>query len=175
MRANARAGRTNRLLAPLAKKVLSGFSKVEKFSVSTILTGNPVRSDIALVLQCMSGSLMMGNPFVCWCLGELRCRSAESAYPEHCPNALPYGNYGSCIRVVRQGRCADSSVQRSVRRGSCFAVHRRYGKRLRLSGPLSFRAGAMTVSELSTVGRPAILIPIPMPQTIINMRTPRRW
>lgn len=161
--ANARAGRTNRLLAPLAKKVLTGFSKVEKFSVSTIWTGNPVRSDIALVPPMHERELDDGQPVRVLVLGG--SQGAE-VLNQLIPEALSKCASVRQLRVVHQsGPGKDAGLIARYNALSVEAVVSPFiddmANAYAQADLVISRAGAMTVSELCIVGRPAILIPYP--------------
>ncbi len=164
--ANAIAGLTNRLLARLADRVMTGFPACRGLSGDKVIyTGNPVRPEIAalpapearlpaapparLRLLVVGGSqgARVFNQTVPAALGRLA--------PERRPEVWHQcgrGNGEATRAAYRAAGVADARVEEFI-----DDMARAYGwTHLALC-----RAGAMTVAELAGAGCPAILVPYP--------------
>lgn len=156
---NAAAGMTNRILAKFAKKILMGFSGAF-VNKKALLVGNPVReSVINLPTKIISESLMPLKVLIVG--GSLGAKVLNDLLPE----------------VVAQFPTGTLSVVHQTGKGHLHAVQKAYQDKQQEVDVQEFitdmdksyawadlvicRAGALTVSEISVVGLPAIFIPLP--------------
>ena len=161
---NAVAGTTNRMLAPLADKVITGFPDAFKSTISFEVLGNPVRADLiragdhqqydfdgsrALHLLVLGGSLGAKplNDTLPLAVGKLLSEGAElevwhQAGDAHADSVVQaYGKKSDGIRVA-------PFIEDMAAAYAWADV-------------VVCRAGALTVAELAIMGRPAILVPLP--------------
>ncbi|PLW70376.1 undecaprenyldiphospho-muramoylpentapeptide beta-N-acetylglucosaminyltransferase [Pseudohalioglobus lutimaris] len=163
---NAVAGTTNRMLAPLADKIVAGFDGAFSDDREVAVLGNPVRADLitaagaaeydydgqrAMRLLVLGGSLG-ARPINEIMPGVVRSLLSGDTYPteilhqageQHAADvAAQYGDLISAtVRVVPFIEdMADAYIWSDL---------------------VICRAGALTVSELAVTGRPAILVPLP--------------
>ncbi|MDR9454706.1 MAG: undecaprenyldiphospho-muramoylpentapeptide beta-N-acetylglucosaminyltransferase [Spiribacter sp.] len=160
---NAIAGLTNRLLARLASRVLTGLEAEFSHHVAAEFTGNPVREAIAALpapttryaeRQGPMRLLVMGGS-----LGALTLNRIVPAALARLPgDQRPEVRHQAGPRTLETARqaYADARVEATV---SAFIddMAEAYG----WCDLVICRAGALTVSELATAGVPAILVPYP--------------
>ncbi len=161
--ANAVSGLTNRLLAPLAQRVLAGFEDVSRLGPGTLWTGNPVRPDIVAVAMPAERGLAQAQQIRLLVLGGSQ---GAQIINEALPSALQRAAHGAMLQVTHQsGAGRDDSVRKAYRQAGIQATVIAFIDDM--AGAYSSadlviaRAGAMTVSELCAVGLPAILLPYP--------------
>lgn len=164
---NAVLGRANRLLAPRMDRIATAFEETEGLRDAdrpkSVRTGNPVRPEIAALAgrpyptpgaSDRLDLLVFGGSQGARIFGEVVPRAVER---------LPAGLRGrlSVVQQVRSGQVEE--VRETYRRLAVAADIRPFfddmPTRLAAAHLLVCRAGASTVAELTTVGRPAILIP----------------
>lgn len=164
---NAVAGTTNRMLAPLASRVIAAFSGAFKEQVEYTVLGNPVRrSLVAAAAAAGRGYDYSGErPLRLLVLGgSLGARPINRILPD-------------TVRAVRnQG--GQLEVWHQTGEAHIDAVNEDYGDLLDEGIQLApfiedmaaaydwadlvlCRAGALTVSELAIMGCPSILVPLP--------------
>ncbi|HEY6130568.1 MAG TPA: undecaprenyldiphospho-muramoylpentapeptide beta-N-acetylglucosaminyltransferase [Halioglobus sp.] len=161
---NAVAGTTNRMLAPLATKIVAGFAGAFSADIAYTVTGNPVRRQLVLARAASrydySGQralrlLVLG--------GSLGARPLNEVVP-------------AAIHTLRAEGAA-IEVWHQTGAGHEENVRDRYGRELDgvrvapfiddMAGAYAWadlvlcRCGALTIAELSMMGRPAILVPLP--------------
>lgn len=163
---NAVAGTTNRLLAPLADRIMAGFPGAFTGREHTV-SGNPVRRDLVQAAAEHSYSYSAQRPLHLLVLG-----GSLGAQPIN--QALP----GAVARLLGERGEVALEVWHQAGEAHAQGLMDQYGEHLQ--GPVrvsSFiedmataycwadlvlcRAGALTVSELAVTGRPAILVPLP--------------
>jgi UDP-N-acetylglucosamine--N-acetylmuramyl-(pentapeptide) pyrophosphoryl-undecaprenol N-acetylglucosamine transferase len=163
---NAVAGTTNRMLAPLASKILAGFPGAFGENVAYTLTGNPVRRELLAARVDHVYDYTGQRPLRLLVLGgSLGARPINEVLP------------GAIQQLVSdQNRVVE--VWHQTGEGHEGDVRRRYGLLLDegvMVAPfiedmaaayawadlVLCRCGALTIAELSIVGRPAILVPLP--------------
>jgi len=163
---NAVAGTTNRMLAPLASRVVAGFSGAFAGKVEFTVLGNPVRRELveagAASLYDYDGNrslhlLVLG--------GSLGAQPINNMIPLAVRRLLKSG--GTRIEVWHQA--GDAHAQQV---GESYAellggIARVAPFIENMAGAYAWadlvicRAGALTVAELAIMGRPAILVPLP--------------
>jgi UDP-N-acetylglucosamine--N-acetylmuramyl-(pentapeptide) pyrophosphoryl-undecaprenol N-acetylglucosamine transferase len=159
---NARAGLTNRLLAPLARRVMEAFPGTFKTVIKVLHTGNPLRKSFidatanvtenaenrALRLLVVGGSLGAArlNEVVPQALAALDI----AARPEFWHQAGK--------RNIDSARSAYAAAGIDARLESFIDdMAAAYG----WADVVLCRAGAMTIAELAAAGVPSILVPFP--------------
>ena len=158
---NSIAGMSNKVLAKLAARVLSGFPDVLK---RTEWCGNPVRADIAALPEpkeryaARSGKL---NVLVVG--GSLGAQALNEAMPK----ALALMNEQDRPNVVHQtGKKNLETVRQLYKQAGVNADIRPFlddmATQYAHADVLICRAGALTIAELAAVGVASVLIPLPI-------------
>ncbi|WP_283745636.1 undecaprenyldiphospho-muramoylpentapeptide beta-N-acetylglucosaminyltransferase [Sideroxydans sp. CL21] len=158
---NSIAGMSNKVLAKLAARVLSGFPDVLK---RTEWCGNPVRADIAALPEpkeryaARSGKL---NVLVVG--GSLGAQALNEAMPK----ALALMNEQDRPNVVHQtGKKNLETVQQLYKQAGAKADIRPFlddmATQYAHADVLICRAGALTIAELAAAGVASVLIPLPI-------------
>ena len=157
---NSIAGLSNKLLAKLSTRVLSGFPDVLK---GTQWCGNPVRADIAALpapQQRFAGRSGKLNVLVVG--GSLGAKALNEAMPQALA-LLPEENRP---RVIHQtGKQHFAAVQQLYRQAGVQADIRPFLDDMAAcyadADVVICRAGALTIAELAAAGVASILIPFP--------------
>jgi UDP-N-acetylglucosamine--N-acetylmuramyl-(pentapeptide) pyrophosphoryl-undecaprenol N-acetylglucosamine transferase len=163
---NAVLGRANRFLARFADALALGFAGTARTpqGIATRITGNPVRPGIASLSGLAYVPPDDGILRLLVVGGSLGARVFSDTVPPALA-ALPDG-LRARLRVVQQCRTEDLDRVRGAYREAGIAADlapfftdmaERYAAAHLVIG----RAGASTCAELATVGRPAILVPLP--------------
>ena len=157
---NSIAGMSNKVLAKLATRVLSGFPEVLK---GTQWCGNPVRADIAALSEPQARFAgRSGKLNVLVVGGSLGAQALNEALPQ----ALAMLNESERPHVLHQtGKRHFDAVQKLYAQAGVSADIRaflddmanQYGK----ADVVICRAGALTVAELAAAGVASVLIPFP--------------
>lgn len=161
---NAVAGTTNRLLAPLADKVVAGFPAAFRADINFEVLGNPVRADLVRAGaeqhfdydgQRALHLLILG--------GSLGARPLNETLPLAVKKLL---SGGASLEVWHQAGEAHADVveqaygaNRDVIRVAPFIED--MVAAYAWADVVVCRAGALTVAELAIMGCPAILVPLP--------------
>lgn len=154
-------GTTNRMLSMIATKVLEAFPESFEMKKQAICTGNPLRKEIeALALNSSKKEnkrfhlLVLGGSLGAAVLNETvpaalnRLSNLENIEVRH----------QSGERTINQARKAYDNVNVDV---TICAFIKEMAEAYRWADLVICRAGAMTVSELSAVSLPGILVPLP--------------
>jgi len=164
---NALLGRANRLLAPRAARIATSFAETQgirpRDRAKAELTGNPVRPAVAMMRGVSYPAVTNDAPFNILVLGGSQGARILGAVVPRAIAALDPA-LRQRIAIAQQARPEDLEAARAVYRDAAIAAEtatffddvpaRLAGAHLVIS-----RAGASTVAELGTVGRPAILVP----------------
>lgn len=168
---NAYPGVTNKMLAKRVKKVMLAVEAAKKYfdSSSVVITGNPVRSEIltadkdssrkALNLDARPVVLSFGGSLgarkINEAVADLAARSGKDKKYQH---IHAYGSYGDWFSqlVMDKGtdisKCDNLDIRPYIdNMPECMAA----------ADLVICRAGAITLSEIQAMGKPAILIPSP--------------
>lgn len=157
---NSVAGLSNRVLAHIAQKVISGFPDVLP---RAIWCGNPVRSDIAALpapgqrYAARSGRLhvlVIGGSLGAKAINETLPQALALLAPELRPDVLHQTgkqHYAAVQQAYRQ-----AGVQAEIK-PFMDEMARHYGN----ADLVICRAGALTIAELAAAGVASILIPFP--------------
>jgi UDP-N-acetylglucosamine--N-acetylmuramyl-(pentapeptide) pyrophosphoryl-undecaprenol N-acetylglucosamine transferase len=164
---NVVLGRANRLLAPRARRIATGFAAARGLRPAdrarAVHTGNPVRPTIRAVgdspYQPPTASielLVVGGSQGARIFGEIVPPALR---------ALPPG-LRARLRVSQQARPEDAATVGTQYRelgisAEIASFFHDMPERLRRAHLVICRAGASTIAELAAAGRPAILVPYP--------------
>lgn len=166
---NAVLGRANRFLAPHASCIATSFREMvglpAEIAARTRFTGNPVRGNV-LALRATAYRPIDRS-------GEIRLlvfggSQGASVFARVVPEALVSlpRELASRLRVVQQCRADDveSVKARYAANGIAAEILPFFSdlpERMAAAHLVIARSGASTVAELTTIGRPAILVPYP--------------
>jgi UDP-N-acetylglucosamine--N-acetylmuramyl-(pentapeptide) pyrophosphoryl-undecaprenol N-acetylglucosamine transferase len=163
---NAVAGTTNRMLAPLATRIFAGFPGAFRKGITYSVPGNPVRRELLAARAERVYDYAGQRPMRLLVVGgSLGARPINEVVP-------------SAINSLMQDRGAVIEVWHQTGGGHDADTRQRYGLLLdqgvRVAPYIEdmaqaytwadlvlCRSGALTVAELSIMGRPAILVPLP--------------
>ncbi|MBN9437269.1 undecaprenyldiphospho-muramoylpentapeptide beta-N-acetylglucosaminyltransferase [Bosea sp. (in: a-proteobacteria)] len=163
---NAVAGRANRFLAGRVKVIATGFAEVGGLSAAQAakcrLVGNPVRP---AVLQAASpypsldgrvNLLVFGGSQGARVMADIVPPAIQLLSPEE----------RARISVVQQARAEDGERVRGIYAGlgvkaEIAPFFKDLPARMAASHLVIARSGASTIAELSVIGRPALLVPLP--------------
>ncbi|WP_193182846.1 undecaprenyldiphospho-muramoylpentapeptide beta-N-acetylglucosaminyltransferase [Nisaea sediminum] len=164
---NAVLGRANRFLAPHASKIATSFREMtnlsERESAKCHFTGNPVRDNVL----ALRGEKIVASdgPVNLLVFGGSQGATVFS-------NVVPAGiaelpeNLRSRLRITQQSRAEDiERVKAEYQRLGVAADIRAFfddlPDRMASADLVIARSGASTIAELTTLGRPSILVPYP--------------
>lgn len=166
---NQVVGRANRLLAPRADVIATSFPEVSGLPPSAqgraVLTGNPVRADIAAVGARPYPRIDEKSQLILLVTGGSQgARAFDELVPEAVAQ-LPQ-EMRARLSVVQQlrGRDRDEVAALYDQAGVASELQPFFTdmpQRLAAAHLLICRSGASTVAELAAAGRPALLIPYP--------------
>ena len=157
---NSIAGMSNKVLAKLATRVLSGFPDVLK---GTQWCGNPVRADIAALPEPQARyAARSGKLNVLVVGGSLGAQALNEALPQ----ALAKMNGQERPNVLHQtGKKHFETVQQLYARAGVSADIRAFlddmADQYARADVVICRAGALTIAELAAAGVASVLIPFP--------------
>lgn len=166
---NALLGRANRLLAPRVRAVATAFAQVGGMNAAdrgkAILTGNPVRPGVRALRGRPYPALGANDPIQLLITGGSQGATVFSdvvpAALARLPDALRRR-----LRISQQCRAEDIARARAAYAKTDVTVElatffNDIPERLARAHLVISRAGASTIAELTTAGRPAILVPYP--------------
>jgi UDP-N-acetylglucosamine--N-acetylmuramyl-(pentapeptide) pyrophosphoryl-undecaprenol N-acetylglucosamine transferase len=165
---NAVMGRANRALARYASGIALSFEKTqfaEPFAAKTVLTGNPVRGRVLAAAETGYPELTPDGPLQLVVTGGSQgARVFADLVPPAIaalPDALRHR-----LRLVQQCRPEDlDRVAEAYRQAKVNVELQAFftdlPERMANAHLVIARAGASTVAELTVLGRPAILVPLP--------------
>jgi UDP-N-acetylglucosamine--N-acetylmuramyl-(pentapeptide) pyrophosphoryl-undecaprenol N-acetylglucosamine transferase len=166
---NAVMGRANRLLAPRVTAIAAGFPGVTdadmRLRAKTTLTGNPVRPAVVAASAIPYPAVDPAGPLRLVVFGGSQ---GAKVFADVVPPAV--ARLDPAIRarlsIVQQARDEDLDRVRQTYAGLAVtaevaAFFSDLPARIAAAHLVVARAGASTVAELSAIGRPAILVPLP--------------
>ena len=165
---NAVLGRVNRLLAPRVAKIAATFPFARfapKDSARVVFTGNPVRPEAAALRNGDYSPPADGGPIRLLIFGGSQGARVLSELVPQALALLP-PDLRARLDITQQVRADDLDMVESAYRASGLKAQvakfftdlpRRMGE----AHLIIARSGASTLSELTVIGRPAILIPYP--------------
>ncbi len=158
---NAVAGTTNRLLAPLARRVVAGFEGAFSGRSDVTVVGNPVRAELIDRAASTSWTYDRTRPMRLLVLGgSLGAKAINDVLP------LALGQLEG-IQVRHQTGTAHAEAVRAayaqvgVTDVSVEPFIQDMASAYGWADLVVCRAGALTVAELAVMGRPAVLVPLP--------------
>ncbi|NCC21139.1 MAG: undecaprenyldiphospho-muramoylpentapeptide beta-N-acetylglucosaminyltransferase [Alphaproteobacteria bacterium] len=166
---NAILGRANAMLAPKADRIAVSYADVyglqEADAVRTVVTGNPVRGDIAALYTRPYASMRPDGPLNILVVGG----SLGAAVFSHVvPKALSslHSAYRARLRVMQQCRPENVDTTRAVYaeagiEATISPFFENMAELLGWSHLVISRSGASSVAEITAAGRPAIFVPYP--------------
>lgn len=163
---NAVLGRANRLLSKKVNKVAIGFGETKHMgNVQVNVTGNPVRPEILKAAIQRYPQRTRDAQFNLLVFGGSQ---GAAFFSEVLPKAceLLSDEERACLSVVQQARPEDKddvieAYKTMGIRAEVDSFFSDMASKMQASHLVISRAGASTVSELSVMGRPAILVPYP--------------
>ncbi len=161
---NSVAGTTNRVLSRFARRVLTAYPAAFDDSVETILVGNPVRADLLQRGAGIGYAYDDGRPLKLLVLGgSLGARAINDAVPEMLSLLA-----SSCTLQVRHqtGTAHGKAVKGAYLAAGIAAVEvvsyiEDMAAAYAWADLVLCRAGALTIAELTVMGRPSVLVPLP--------------
>lgn len=164
---NAVAGTTNRLLAPLARRVVAGFPGAFGDREGVRVLGNPVRRELVEAARDTSWHFDGARPLRLLVLGgSLGARAINEVVPP-AVQAITARRGSEALEIWHQTGAAHIDAVRSAYGAAADAGVRVAPFIEDMAGAYAWadlvlcRAGALTVAELAVMGRPAILVPLP--------------
>jgi UDP-N-acetylglucosamine--N-acetylmuramyl-(pentapeptide) pyrophosphoryl-undecaprenol N-acetylglucosamine transferase len=166
---NAVLGRANRLLAPRASRIATGFAETTGLRAAdgsrAVHTGNPVRPAILAVAATAYAPPAPGEPIELLILGGSQGARIFSDLVPPTLAALPE-EIRSALRVSQQARPEDrdrvvGDLQAAGIAAEVETFFNDVPARLARAHLVICRSGASTISELAATGRPALLVPYP--------------
>jgi UDP-N-acetylglucosamine--N-acetylmuramyl-(pentapeptide) pyrophosphoryl-undecaprenol N-acetylglucosamine transferase len=164
---NAVMGRANALLAKRVTAIAGGFLPQEgaAFPDKTFLTGNPVRHAVLKAMGQAYQPPVSGKPFKLLVFGGSQGAQYFSVAIPAAVALLPEG-LRSRLQITQQARADDEGAVNAAyaKLGVNADVSPFFGNMPSLiadSHLVISRAGASTVSEISVIGRPSVLVPYP--------------
>ncbi len=164
---NAVMGRANKALAKRVQAIAGGFlpEGTGAFAEKTVVTGNPVRPAVLDAAQIPYSASRGAEPFRLVVFGGSQ---GAQFFSSAVPTAISLLDPALRARLVVTQQARPEDKDRVI---SCFAklnapadVSPFFGdmaERLAHADLVVCRSGASTVSEISVIGRPAILVPYP--------------
>lgn len=162
---NSYAGVTNKILARRAKKICVAYSGMEAYfpKERIVITGNPVRSDMVRWKGKREEALnffglQSDRPTVLAIGGSLGARSINEALAAHVTRFRDAG-----VQLIWQTGKSFAERASSMSGGGIQsqAFIQRMDLAYAAADVVISRAGALSISELCLVGKPAILVPSP--------------
>ena len=166
---NAVLGRANRLLAPRARRIATGFPATIGLRLAdrirAVHTGNPVRPAILAVDSAGYQPPRPSRPIELLVMGGSQGARVLSEVVPLALRALPEG-LRTVLRVSQQVRPEDlAPVAEIYQRAGITADLNSFFDDMPMRLPRAHlvicRAGASSIAEIATIGRPAVLIPYP--------------
>ncbi len=166
---NAVLGRANRLLAGRVRRIATSYAQVahvdHRLAAKVVRTGMPVRAAIAALRDQPPPRLDEAGPIRLLVLGGSQGARALSEVVPSALAALPE-ELRRRLSVSQQCRPEDLDAVRAAYAGSGVDANldsffHDIPERMAASHLVIARSGASTVAELTTLGRPAILVPYP--------------
>jgi UDP-N-acetylglucosamine--N-acetylmuramyl-(pentapeptide) pyrophosphoryl-undecaprenol N-acetylglucosamine transferase len=154
------------MLAPLATTVMAGFPGAFRPGIAYTVSGNPVRRELLAARECHRFDFAGQRPLHLLVLGgSLGARPINEAVPGAIERLV--NESGGVIEVWHQtgaGHEGDVTARYGDLLGNCVRVApfiEDMAAAYTWADLVLCRCGALTIAELSVVGRPAILVPLP--------------
>jgi len=166
---NGVMGRANRLLAPRVTAIATGFRTLARLDPGlqskVTFTGNPVRGEVIAAAATPYAAPEAGGKLSLLVFGGSQ---GARVMAEIVPKAIELIPAALLVRlsIVQQARAEDiNTVQGTYAQlgiaAECAPFFSDLPQRLAAAHLVIARSGASTVAELSAIGRPALLVPLP--------------
>ncbi|MDF2754466.1 MAG: murG [Nitrospira sp.] len=162
---NAYPGLANKAVAPFVQRVFLAFESAARFfdQRKGRVVGTPVRKEFLTQCRPPGGERQRGGHHVLVFGGSQGAKALNSAAIEGLPDLLKQRPH---VTVTHQtGEADHDRVSQAYRRAGVTATVLPFvydmPAAINAADVVVARAGAMTVAELTTCGKPAILIPLP--------------
>ena len=166
---NAVMGKANGYLAPKADRIAVAWSKItgldESDSVRTVVTGNPVRPEIAALYNKPYPALEQDGALRIFVMGGSQ---GASVFGEILPKMVENLSAAHKARLEIVQQCRDEDIEQVRKaykeagvKSELVTFFDNVGQQLEKCHLFIGRSGASTVSEVVTAGRPAIFVPYP--------------
>ncbi len=159
---NAIVGMTNRLLAPLAARVMQAFPHTFAEKHRALTTGNPVRNEIIDIPEPQLRTKDSTRLRILVVGGSLGAHTLNTVVPE------AISKIDKTIRPVVRHQCGEKHLELTKAAYSAVGVESEVlpfiadiASSYRWADLVICRSGALTVSELAAVGIASILVPFP--------------
>jgi UDP-N-acetylglucosamine--N-acetylmuramyl-(pentapeptide) pyrophosphoryl-undecaprenol N-acetylglucosamine transferase len=166
---NGVMGRANRMLAARVTRIATGFSTLKnveaRLQAKTVFTGNPVRPQVVEAAAMPYAALEDGGPLRLLVFGGSQgARVMSDVVPEAITLLNP--ELRARLHITQQARAEDVDSVRGTYRQlgvtfDCAPFFADLPQRMAAAHLVVSRSGASTVAELSAIGRPGILVPLP--------------
>jgi UDP-N-acetylglucosamine--N-acetylmuramyl-(pentapeptide) pyrophosphoryl-undecaprenol N-acetylglucosamine transferase len=165
---NAVMGRANRALAGRASKIALSFAKTQyadAFAAKSVVTGNPVRDGVRAVASSAYRPFTEDSPIRLVVFGGSQ---GARAFADLVPPAIAQlpAELRARLRIVQQCRPEDLNRVADAYRQARVSVELKpffsdLPERMAACHLVIARSGASTIAELTVLGRPAIMVPLP--------------
>lgn len=164
---NSVLGRANRVLAPRVRMIAGSFPSPkyldETHAAKFRLTGNPVRRNAKQLAAAPYSPPVGGEPFRLLVFGGSQGARVMS---EIVPEAVRAWTGRGALSIVQQCREEDLEAVRAIYDGLGIQAEvspffNDLPARIAAAHLVISRAGASTIGELTVIGRPAVLVPLP--------------
>ncbi len=164
---NAVLGRANRMLAPRATRIATAFESVSALRAidrdKVVWTGNPVRPEIVAVRECAYCAPKNDKTLNIMVLGGSQGAKVLGEVVPQALADLPL-KIRARLNVLQQCRVDEVTAAREIFKNAGIKAEVSVffddiPARLASAALVICRSGASTIAELTTVGRPAILVP----------------
>jgi UDP-N-acetylglucosamine--N-acetylmuramyl-(pentapeptide) pyrophosphoryl-undecaprenol N-acetylglucosamine transferase len=166
---NAVMGRANRMLAPKVRAIATGFAGIlnrePALAAKATHTGNPVRPAVIAAASTPYPELDTTGPLRLLVFGGSQGARVMS---EIVPPAIALLNpdVRARLSIVQQARAEDLEAVRGTYAeldvaADCAPFFADLPQRIAVAHLVVSRSGASTVAELSAIGRPGVLVPLP--------------
>jgi UDP-N-acetylglucosamine--N-acetylmuramyl-(pentapeptide) pyrophosphoryl-undecaprenol N-acetylglucosamine transferase len=166
---NGVMGRANKMLAWRVKAIATGFRTLKNLNrhwkSKMTFTGNPVRGDVVAAAAIAYAAPDAGGPLRIVVFGGSQGAQVMAQVVPAAVGLLDAA-LGLRLSVVQQARAEDLDAVRSTYKrlgvaAECAPFFSDLPARMAAAHLIIARSGASTVAELSAIGRPAILVPLP--------------
>ena len=166
---NGVMGRANRFLAPRVTTIATSFHTLAnldpRLQSKVAFTGNPVRPQVIAAAASAYAAPAAGAALRLVVFGGSQGAHIMAEIVPPALERLP-ADLRARLRVVQQARAEDIDGVRAVYAGlgvaaECAPFFADLPRRVAEAHLVISRSGASTVAELSAIGRPAILVPLP--------------